>query len=109
MGLTEGHLFEDEEELTERQLDNWLADNKAAYKKGLSDGKPKWISLNYRLPNGIHECLVTDGKYCAVGHYRPDAKAWDSYSFGWIEKDNTEDGVFGIGKITHWMPLPDRP
>lgn len=129
MGLTEGHWYEDEEELTERQLENWIADNKAAYKKGLSDGEPKWISVNdrlpndiiacqssddpdtiqYEIPNGIHEYLVTDGKCCAVGHWRPDAKAWDSFSFGWIEKDSTEDGVIGIGKVTHWMPLPDRP
>ena len=129
MGLTEGHWFEDEEELTERQLENWVADNKASYEEGLRDGKPKWISVNdrlpndiiacpspndedviqYEIPNDIHEYLVTDGKYCAVGHWRPDAKAWDSFNFGLIEKDNEEDDVLGIGKITHWMPLPDLP
>lgn len=58
MGLTEGHWFEDEEELTERQLEKWVADNKAAYGKGLRDGKPKWISVNDRLPNDIIVCLM---------------------------------------------------
>ena len=60
MGLTEGHWFEDEEELTERQLENWVADNKAAYEKGLRDGKPKWISVNDRLPNDIIACHSSD-------------------------------------------------
>ena len=66
-------------------------------------------TIQYKIPNGIHEYLVTDGQYCAVGHWRPDAKAWDSFNFGWIEKDGKEDDDIGIGKVTHWMPLPCRP
>lgn len=39
MGLTEGHWFEDEEQLTERQLERAVEDEKAAYERGLRDGK----------------------------------------------------------------------
>lgn len=95
----------------------------------------KWISVKDRLPediidlgptaddpnvakykispDGINEYLVTDGENYAVGYWRPDAKAWDSFNFGWIERqprDRSEfDTPFGIGAVTHWMPLPELP
>ena len=70
--------------------------------------------VQYKIsPDGINEYLVTDGENCAVGYWRPDAKAWDSFNFGWIERrprDKWElDTQFGIGVVTHWMPLPELP
>lgn len=95
-------------------------------------GKSEWISVKDRLPGDIivhaptdddpnvvqyevtkhlQEYLVTDGENYAVGYWRPDAKAWDSFNFGWIERQDTIDTYreFGIDTVTHWMPLPDLP
>ena len=72
----------------------------------------EWISVKDRLPEpgDIREYLVTDGEDCAVGHWRPDADAWDSFNFGWIEReDEKTDMSCGINKVTHWRPLPRLP
>lgn len=59
MGLTEGHWFEDEESLTERQLERAAEDEKAAYERGLMDGRNesarhgRWIKVHgYITPGG---------------------------------------------------------
>jgi len=66
--------------------------------------------VEYKIsPDGINEYLVTDGENYAVGYWRPDAKSWGSFNFGWIEKSSMEDNIFGIGDVTHWMPLPKLP
>ena len=51
--------------------------------------------------------LVTDGDGYAVGYWRPDAQAWDSTDFGWLE--NRSEPPCGIHTVTHWMPLPPLP
>ena len=56
--------------------------------------------VRYEVVDSLKEYLVTDGKNYAVGHWRPDAKAWDSFNFGWIEKSSMEDSPFGIGDVT---------
>jgi hypothetical protein len=70
----------------------------------------RWIPVSERLPENNEDVLVTDGEYCAVGYYRPDAQAWDSDTFGWLENRILfEDVEYGIGTVTHWMPLPEIP
>lgn len=65
--------------------------------------------VEYEVTDSLKEYLVTDGENYAVGYWRPDAKSWDSFNFGWIEKSSMEDSIFGIGNVTHWMPLPKLP
>lgn len=52
MGLTEGHWFEDEYSLSERQLERAIEDENDAYKRGLRDGGAKtgWMTqMSMRL------------------------------------------------------------
>ena len=70
--------------------------------------KPRWIPVTERLPESVDDdVLVTDGEGCAVGYWRPDAQAWDSTDFGWLE--NRSEPPCGIHTVTHWMPLPPLP
>ena len=69
---------------------------------------PCWIPVTERLPDGDTDVLVTDGNALAVGYYRPDANAWDSCEFGWIE-NRPDPFPSGLGTVTHWMPLPQPP
>lgn len=69
---------------------------------------PRWVSVTERLPENVDDdVLVTDGEGCAVGYWRPDAQAWDSTDFGWLE--NRSEPPCGIHTVTHWMPLPPLP
>ena len=70
--------------------------------------KPSWVSVTEALPESVDDdVLVTDGEGCAVGYWRPDAQAWDSTDFGWLE--NRSEPPCGIHTVTHWMPLPPLP
>ena len=70
--------------------------------------RPRWIPVTEALPESIDDdVLVTDGEGCAVGYWRPDAQAWDSTDFGWLE--NRSEPPCGIHTVTHWMPLPPLP
>lgn len=70
--------------------------------------KPRWVSVTEALPESVDDdVLVTDGEGCAVGYWRPDAQAWDSTDFGWLE--NRSEPPCGIHTVTHWMPLPPLP
>lgn len=70
--------------------------------------QPRWIPVTAALPESIDDdVLVTDGEGCAVGYWRPDAQAWDSTDFGWLE--NRSEPPCGIHTVTHWMPLPPLP
>ena len=75
--------------------------------------EPKWISVSERLPKWDIECLVVDDKgEFGVGFYRDDVGAWDSPSWGWLERKDEVDNhdayymPCGIGKVIAWMPLP---
>jgi len=70
---------------------------------------PHWVGVEKKLPDGDNDVLVTDGESYAVGYYRPDANAWDSCNFGWLENRHDEDCPPGIETVTHWMPLPPLP
>ena len=66
------------------------------YEKGFSDAKPKWISVEERLPEKDVKVL-TYGVYGFSVNYR------DRFSGKWR-------GVNGRPQwITHWMPLPPCP
>lgn len=70
--------------------------------------KPRWIPVTERLPESVDDdVLVTDGEGYAVGYWRPDAQAWDSTDFGWLE--NRSEPPCGIHTVTHWMSLPPLP
>lgn len=69
---------------------------------------PRWIPVTEALPESVDDdVLVTDGEGYAVGYWRPDAQAWDSTDFGWLE--NRSEPPCGIHTVTHWMPLPPLP
>lgn len=101
MGLTEGHWFEDEEQLTERQLERAIADEKAAYERGLRDGERKsnWISVKDRLPEKQRNYLV----------YVPPVYTNVVYFNGYEWVVDEEEYCFISSDITHWMPLPEPP
>lgn len=72
-----------------------------------------WIPVSERLPKWDIECLVVDDKgEFGVGFYRDDVGAWDSPSWGWLERKDEVDNhdayymPCGIGKVIAWMPLP---
>lgn len=70
--------------------------------------RPRWIPVAEALPESVDDdVLVTDGEGCAVGYWRPDAQAWDSTDFGWLE--NRSEPPCGIHTVTHWMSLPPLP
>lgn len=65
MGLTEGHWFEDEEQLTERQLERAVEDERAAYLRGLRDGineafrHGRWVKSD--IPHEEYVCSECGG------------------------------------------------
>lgn len=67
-----------------------------------------WISVSDILPSDRRDYLLTDGEHCYVGHYRPDARAWDHSELGWVQYCYADGSVEEVN-ITHWMPLPELP
>ena len=73
-----------------------------------------WTKVEDGLPSWDIECLVVDadGEF-GVGYYREDVKAWDSPSWGWLERKDRVDNreaftePCGIGKVVAWTPLPE--
>lgn len=68
------------------------------------DAKPKWISVEDRLPNRGINVLIWDagGDTIYTADHIQNIPQW-----------STEDGVYfhgsGYDRITHWMPLPEAP
>lgn len=108
MGLTEGHWFEDEFSLNERQLERAIEDENDAYERGLRDGGAKtgWITTKFvrALPVAGNEVLLaTSDRRVISGYYEGHIGThhmWKSFRNGF---------VFWDDEITHWMPLPKPP
>ncbi len=78
-----------------------------AYRKGLEDGKPKWIPVTERLPE-------KSGRYLAL---TPSKVRCDKY-FEWLIRYDPKCGFYDydsewgdipMDDVTHWMPLPEPP
>lgn len=79
------------------------------YEKGYADAKPKWISVDERLPDKHgkpYVCLLT----FPHGGQFPYILNWYEYGDnGYVNGRHFQDeGLDGM-KVTHWMPLPEPP
>lgn len=69
-----------------------------------------WINVNDKLPSGDRPVLVRVGNEYAIADFdkhfgfSADWSGLDIYA----HDDSGLDVTF-IGKVTHWMPLPDAP
>ena len=102
MGLTERHWFENEEpELTDRQLEDIVYENKIAYDNAHS-AEQRWISVSERLPKDGEDVLVywNNGREHRIIPTNYDDGVWFDCIF---------DNVMDDKNITHWMPLPEPP
>lgn len=88
---------------------NWLGDPETRNSHGKSwlaysyppahIDRSEWISVKERLPKDFDQALVYDGD--------------EHYPIGICHKDESgiwhSDMAYGMGTITHWMPLPEPP
>ena len=68
----------------------------------------KWIDVNEALPHEDDDndyLLLSDEGDFAIGYYRHDVGAWDSYVFGWLERRELGE-IKGIFKVRYWLPIP---
>ena len=80
-------------------MDNYTA-TEQAYKNGYEAGKPKWISVEERLPEEEGDYLT-----CNVAKMFPKHSIHFTY---FRAGDRYWDFVWS-NEITHWMPLPEPP
>jgi hypothetical protein len=74
-----------------------------AYKRGYEAGKPKWIPVTERLPEGDKVVLC----------YKADrgirfGKLLDATYANGVQAFMDRDRCFAFG-ATHWMPMPEMP
>lgn len=63
-----------------------------------------WIRVEDQLPEDRVEILVFNGDACSVTIYL--SEFYSNYGYHqWSHMDEQYD----YSKVTHWMPLPDRP
>lgn len=86
-----------------------------AYIRQLEAEKPRWISVEDRLPETTGRCLALfeDGRVADVGYdeciddgcrFGEWIDIFEPRSLGFLDSEwNPHDG------ITHWMPLPEPP
>lgn len=106
MGLTEGHWFEDEEQLTERQLEQAIEDEKTAYETGYKNGlcdSSKWISVKDRLPEECEDVLIYNEHKSAGINGTSTNK---TISIGWHVGGRWHVDMKCRVKALFWMPLP---
>ena len=83
-----------------------------AYKNGYEAGKPKWIPVTERLPKGgngedLSENVIA---YLNNGEIAEVCTGWCNGDQWWlIYGDRDTHTAWGLGAVTHWMPLPDPP
>ena len=70
----------------------------------------KWISVKERLPEEYVPVLAF-GIYSMSGDQRSDEPIISLVEYKGKNKDYwpQEYDAFGLIKVTHWMPLPDKP
>ena len=84
-------------------MDKYTA-TEQAYKNGYEAGKPKWISVEERLPEYGKYVLVADERNRFIGLFSLE-KTEENYVF-WRGMGSWTMDVIAI---THWMPLPEPP
>ena len=78
------------------------------YEKGYADAKPKWISVEDRLPDTAERVLVSK-KWLGM-QYKPEYGYYQDFPNQkgcWYVL--TEFGYYPQREITHWMPMPEPP
>ena len=82
MGLTERHWFENEEpELTERQLEDIVYENKRAYDSGYAKGYSARNNEIVRCGNCKHGYTLTDSAYVTCGRRFHDGQKHEAKWF----------------------------
>ena len=115
MGLTEGHLFEDYEYLSERQLENTIERENEAYERGYQRGlqdcgcKMRWISVKDKLPEEFMDVLVY-AEYESVNMYKTIIDKRKGIFIGWYGDDSRWHADMKR-RITclYWMPIIEPP
>lgn len=77
-----------------------------SYKRGLEDGKPKWIPVSE--PPKERGCYLISVKHWVDGKPVTREAFWngeDWLSCYWKKGDRVEL----TPRVTHWMPLPEPP
>ena len=69
-----------------------------------SQFRPKWISVEERLPDNLTHCIANNGIEYILCNYRNDKFYRIELPFG-----NTTTMAIYCHNITHWQPLPDPP
>lgn len=69
-----------------------------AYKNGYEAGKPKWNSVDERLPED-GEVVLCKTKWIY------EVLQWCSRINTWLGKDR----AYSASHVTHWMPIPELP
>ena len=82
-------------EYVDWNFEGWLA---YSYPPAHID-RSEWISVKERLPKDFDQALVYDGdEHYPIGIcHKGESGIWHS------------DMAYGMGTITHWMPLPEPP
>ena len=79
------------------------------YAKGLEDGKPKWISVEERLPEeNMSVLLLCKNNAIFVGFLGRYYSKSDELRF-LIHTALNSTKRLNKGRVTHWMPLPEPP
>lgn len=78
------------------------------FKRGYEKGKPKWIPVSERLPDGEELVLI----HCKNGAMFVGycGKQYCDYERRWrIKTALNSTKLLNLGRVTHWMPLPEPP
>ena len=78
---------------------------KNGYAKGYEDGRPKWIPVTERLPDGEELVLILCKNGARFVGYC--GKQYCDYERRWrIKTALNSTKLLNLGRVTHWMPLP---
>lgn len=81
---------------------------KHGYEKGYAAGKPKWIPVTERVPEGEELVLILCKNGAMFVGYL--GKQYVDIERRWrIKTALNSTKLLNLGRVTHWMPLPDGP